>query len=67
MGMANIGGHPLMCENVILDNVMVRNPSYAENGDGIDLESCKNTLIVNSTFDVGDDRICIKGGKDAEG
>jgi polygalacturonase len=59
--------HPLMCENVILDGVDVRNPSYAENGDGIDLESCKNTLIVNSTFDVGDDGICIKSGKDAEG
>ena len=59
--------HPLMCENVILDGVVVRNPSYAENGDGIDLESCKNSLIVNSTFDVGDDGICIKSGKDAEG
>lgn len=59
--------HPLMCENVILDGVMVRNPSYAENGDGIDLESCKNTLIVNSSFDVGDDGICIKSGKNEEG
>ncbi|MDD4968483.1 MAG: glycoside hydrolase family 28 protein [Paludibacter sp.] len=59
--------HPLMCENVILDGVTVRNPSYAENGDGIDLESCKNTLIVNSSFDVGDDGICIKSGKDEEG
>ena len=59
--------HPLMCENVILDGVMVRNPSYAENGDGIDLESCKNTLIVNSSFDAGDDGICIKSGKNEEG
>jgi len=59
--------HPLMCENVILDGVTVRNPSYAENGDGIDLESCKNTLIINSSFDVGDDGICIKSGKDEEG
>jgi polygalacturonase len=59
--------HPLMCENVILDNVTVRNPSYAENGDGIDLESCKNTLIINSSFDVGDDGICIKSGKDEDG
>lgn len=59
--------HPLMCENVILEGVDVRNPAYAENGDGIDLESCKNTLIINSTFDVGDDGICIKSGKDKEG
>lgn len=59
--------HPLMCENVIVDNVLVRNPDYAQNGDAIDLESCKNTLIVNSRFDAGDDGICIKSGKDADG
>ncbi|MFV0468015.1 MAG: glycoside hydrolase family 28 protein [Dysgonomonas sp.] len=59
--------HPLMCENVIVDNILVRNPSYAQNGDGLDLESCKNTLIVNSVFDVGDDAICIKSGKDEDG
>lgn len=59
--------HPFMCENVILDGVFVRNPAYAQNGDGLDLESCKNALIVNSTFDVGDDAICLKSGKDEEG
>lgn len=59
--------HPLMCENVIIDRVLVRNPAYAQNGDALDLESCKNTLIVNSTFDAGDDGICIKSGKDADG
>ncbi|MCD8167653.1 MAG: glycoside hydrolase family 28 protein [Bacteroides sp.] len=59
--------HPLQCENVIIDGVLVRNPSYAQNGDGLDLESCKNTIIVNSTFDVGDDGICIKSGKDEDG
>lgn len=59
--------HPLMCENLIVDNVLVRNPGYAQNGDGIDVESCKNTLIINSTFDVGDDAICVKSGKDAQG
>ena len=59
--------HPLLCENVIIDGVFVKNPDYAQNGDGIDLESCKNALIINSTLDVGDDAICIKSGKDAEG
>lgn len=59
--------HPLMCENVIIDGVQVRNPSYAQNGDGLDLESCRNSIIVNSTFDVGDDGICIKSGKDEDG
>ena len=59
--------HPLMCENIIIDQVLVRNPSYAQNGDALDLESCKNALIVNSRFDAGDDGICIKSGKDADG
>ena len=59
--------HPLMCENLIIDNVFVRNPAYAQNGDGLDIESCKNVLVLNSTLDVGDDAICIKSGRDAEG
>ena len=59
--------HPLLCENVILDGVQVRNPSYSQNGDGLDLESCKNAIIVNCSFDVGDDAICIKSGKDEDG
>lgn len=59
--------HPLACENVIIDGIQVRNPSYAQNGDGLDLESCRNVLVVNSTFDVGDDGICIKSGKDDDG
>ena len=59
--------HPLMCENVIVEDVLVRNPSFAQNGDALDLESCKNTLIINSRFDAGDDGICIKSGKDADG
>lgn len=59
--------HPLMCENVIIDNIFVRNPGYAQNGDGVDLESCINSIIVNSVFDVGDDAICIKSGKDEDG
>lgn len=59
--------HPLMCENVLIEEVQVRNPSYAQNGDGLDLESCKNALIVNSAFDVGDDGICLKSGKDEDG
>jgi polygalacturonase len=56
-----------MCENIIIDNVLARNPFYAQNGDALDLESCTNALIVNSKFDAGDDGICIKSGKDADG
>ncbi len=59
--------HPLMCEDLTVRNIQVKNPWYAQNGDGIDIESCKNVLIENSTFDVGDDGLCIKSGRDAEG
>ncbi len=59
--------HPLMCENLTVKNIFVKNPWYAQNGDGIDVESCKNVLIENSVFDVGDDALCMKSGRDVEG
>lgn len=59
--------HTLLCEDLTVKNVYAKNPDYAQNGDGIDVESCKNVLLESSTFDVGDDGICIKSGRDADG
>jgi polygalacturonase len=59
--------HPLMCEDITFRNVRVKNPDYAHNGDGMDIESCKNFLVEGCVLDVGDDAICIKSGKDEEG
>ena len=59
--------HPMLCTNLIIKGVTVRNPAWSQNGDGIDIESCTNTLLLDSSFDCGDDGICIKSGKDEDG
>lgn len=59
--------HPLLCEHLTINDISVRNPSYSQNGDGLDLESCRIGSVTNCRFDVGDDAICIKSGKDKEG
>lgn len=59
--------NPSLCEDVSIINVQVRNLLSAQNSDALDLESCRRAIIRDSTFDAGDDGICIKSGKDAEG
>lgn len=59
--------HPLLCEHITVRDVVVRNPWYGQNNDALDLESCRNGLVEGCSFDTGDDGICIKSGRDAEG
>ncbi len=59
--------HPLMSENITIRNITVRNPWHSQNGDGLDLESCLNVAVYNCNFDVGDDAICLKSGRDEAG
>jgi hypothetical protein len=59
--------HPLMSEDLTVRNVTVINPWFAQNGDGIDVESCNRVLIDNSSFDCGDDGLCMKSGRDEAG
>ncbi len=58
--------HPYFCEDVTVRNITLVNPPYAQNGDGIDVDSCKNVEIHHSVFMTGDDAICIKSGKDKQ-
>jgi polygalacturonase len=59
--------HTIACEDLTFDGVRVRNEENAQNGDGMDIESCSNVVVQNCTLDCGDDGICIKSGKDEEG
>jgi DNA sulfur modification protein DndE len=59
--------HPLLCEQITVKNVTVKNDWYAQNTDAIDLESCRNGLIEGCKFDTGDDGITIKSGRDEQG
>ncbi len=58
--------HPYFCENLTVRNVFITNPYYAQNGDGIDVDSCNKVHIHNCDFRTGDDGICLKSGKDRE-
>jgi polygalacturonase len=59
--------NPMLCEDLTLRNVSVRNPWYSQNGDGLDMENCQKVVVRGSRFDVGDDGICLKSGANEEG
>lgn len=67
--------HTLYCENVTLNNVTI-NTKYDEtgkpysdivNGDGFDLDSCRNVYVFNCDITSEDDCIAIKSGRNEEG
>jgi len=58
--------HLLYCENVVIRSVVVESFPGA-NTDGVDIDSCRHVRISDSYFDTGDDAICLKSGKDADG
>ncbi|GAA0483604.1 exopolygalacturonase PelB [Parasphingorhabdus litoris] len=57
--------HPVYCNHVTIRNVTLRGTQL--NSDGIDPDSCEDVLIENCTFDVNDDCVAIKSGRDADG
>jgi polygalacturonase len=59
--------NPVYCENVTITGVRIEAPNPSPNTDGIDPDSCKNVFISNVTFNVGDDCIAIKSGRDIQG
>jgi polygalacturonase len=59
--------HILYCKNVTVKNATFQNPSDGVNGDGLDIDSCNGVKIVDCTFDVNDDCLCIKSGIGKDG
>jgi polygalacturonase len=57
--------HPTYCVNVTAKNLVIR--TTGGNGDGIDVDSCKNVRIESCDIDTGDDCIAIKSGRGMEG
>jgi polygalacturonase len=57
--------HAIACHNVIVRGLTVR--SAPINSDGFDAESCSDVLVEDCDFDVGDDCVALKSGRDADG
>ncbi len=57
--------HPVFCTNVTVKGVTIDSNNL--NNDGCDPEYTRNVLIENCTFNVGDDAIAIKAGRDQDG
>jgi len=57
--------HPVLSTNITVRGVKIN--SHGPNNDGCDPESCRDVLIENCVFDVGDDCIAIKSGKNNDG
>jgi polygalacturonase len=57
--------HPVYSENVAIRGVTFI--STGPNGDGLDVDSCRDVRISDCFFSTGDDCIVIKSGRDLDG
>lgn len=57
--------NPVLCDTVMVEGVNV--DSHLHNNDGCDPECTSNMVIRNNTFDVGDDCMAIKSGRNGDG
>lgn len=52
--------HYLVCEDLLIDGITVKNRHSNLNGDGIDIDGCSNVRISNCNINSEDDGICLK-------
>lgn len=57
--------HVTYCNNITISNLNIR--STGGNGDGIDVDSCRNVTIDHCDIVAGDDCISLKSGRGMEG
>jgi polygalacturonase len=62
----NWGLHMLGCEQVLIDNIHIKNNLEVPNCDGIDPDHCRNVVIKNCDIACGDDGIVIKATRQTE-
>lgn len=51
---------PFNCDRVLIRGIVIKNPVYSPNSDGIDPTGCQDVLISDCVIDTGDDAICLK-------
>lgn len=52
--------HPAGCDDVLIQNIRIRNPRDVANSDGIDPDHCTNVRILGCHIVCADDCICLK-------
>lgn len=57
---------PVYCENVIIRGITI-DSRQGPDGDGIDVDSCKNVLIEYNDLQAHDDAVCLKSGMNQDG
>lgn len=49
------------CNDVVVENVFIKNPPDSVNSDGIDIDCSRNVMVSNCNIDTGDDAITLRG------
>jgi hypothetical protein len=57
--------HPIYCDDVLIRGITV--DTHGPNNDGIDVDSCRNVVIEDCSFNTGDDCVVLKSGYNQDG